>query len=231
MTTTTPTVTAHARQFVYFADPMCSWCYGFAPVIAALERQFAGRMSVRLVMGGLRAYNTRAMRAEDKAYIEGAWSRVGAASGQAFDMSFFARENFLYDTEPACRAVVTVRQLAPAKALGFMAAIQSAFYGANCDITSTEVLAGLASAAGVDADTFTLAFLSAEMRRATAGDFEFTRSCGISGYPALLAGSEARGYLLVTSGFRPLAALAEPLEQWWASRPRDGLGVDASGET
>jgi hypothetical protein len=24
------------RQLVYFADPMCSWCYGFSPVIAAI---------------------------------------------------------------------------------------------------------------------------------------------------------------------------------------------------
>ena len=32
------------HQFVYFADPMCSWCYGFAPVIAALAERFEGRL-------------------------------------------------------------------------------------------------------------------------------------------------------------------------------------------
>ena len=26
------------RELIYFADPMCSWCYGFAPVISAIER-------------------------------------------------------------------------------------------------------------------------------------------------------------------------------------------------
>jgi putative protein-disulfide isomerase len=26
------------KHLVYFADPMCSWCYGFSPVIAALEQ-------------------------------------------------------------------------------------------------------------------------------------------------------------------------------------------------
>ena len=41
-----------APHFIYFADPMCSWCYGFSPVMGALARQFEGRLPVRVVMGG-----------------------------------------------------------------------------------------------------------------------------------------------------------------------------------
>jgi len=99
------------HRFIYFADPMCSWCYGFAPVIWALAERFEGRMDVQLVMGGLRAGNTAPMREEDRAYIRDAWARVHAASGQPFDFSFHEREAFVYDTEPACRAVVAVRRL------------------------------------------------------------------------------------------------------------------------
>ena len=98
------------KHFVYFADPMCSWCYGFSPVITTLAERFSGRLPVRLVMGGLRAGNTRPMRPQDKDYIRGAWTRVGEASGQPFDFAFFEREGFIYDTEPACRAVVTMRR-------------------------------------------------------------------------------------------------------------------------
>ena len=29
-------------QLVYFADPMCSWCYGFSPVITTLAERFEG---------------------------------------------------------------------------------------------------------------------------------------------------------------------------------------------
>jgi len=50
------------HQFVYFADPMCSWCYGFAPVIAALAERFEGRLGLQLVMGGLRAGHAAPMR-------------------------------------------------------------------------------------------------------------------------------------------------------------------------
>ena len=32
------------RNLVYFADPMCSWCYGFSPVITALAERFEDRL-------------------------------------------------------------------------------------------------------------------------------------------------------------------------------------------
>ena len=50
------------KRLVYFADPMCSWCYGFSPVIGAIAERFEGRMPLDLVMGGLRAGNTSPMR-------------------------------------------------------------------------------------------------------------------------------------------------------------------------
>ena len=202
------------RHFLYVADPMCSWCYGFAPVMAALASQFEGRLGVRLVMGGLRAGNTQPMREKDREYIRGAWRDVTAASGQPFDMSFFDRESFIYDTEPACRAVVTMRHLAPGKAMDFLAQVSTAFYAANRDVTSEDVLADIAAQAGEDRASFLAALKSADARNATFRDFLGAKQAGIEGFPLLAAGSEATGYALVTQGFRPLDGLPEAIEAW-----------------
>src|SRR5690606_27099081 len=75
------------KELVYFADPMCSWCYGFAPVVAAIEQHFRGRLPLRLVMGGLRAGQTQPMRDKDRDYVRNEWVRVNAATGQPFDFS------------------------------------------------------------------------------------------------------------------------------------------------
>jgi putative protein-disulfide isomerase len=208
------------KHFVYFADPMCSWCYGFSPVITTLAERFSGRLPVRLVMGGLRAGNTRPMRPQDKDYIRGAWTRVGEASGQPFDFAFFEREGFIYDTEPACRAVVTMRRLRPDGALAFMAAIQRAFYARNQDITQTEVLAEIAeSEAGIDRAAFTSEFLTADTRNETFRDFLTSQQAGVEGFPCLVAGNEADGYAQVTNGFRPIDGLPEAIESWLARGP------------
>lgn len=206
------------REFVYFADPMCSWCYGFAPVIAAIEQQFRGRVPLRLVMGGLRAGQTRPMREDDKAYIREAWTRVNAASGQPFDFSFFEREGFIYDTEPACRAVVTMRRLDPSRALAFMARVQTAFYAENRDVTSSDVLADLAAEEGQDRGAFAAALLSPESRNETFRDFLIAQEFGVQGFPTLVIGG-GNQYALVTSGYRPIDGIPEALENWLAQQP------------
>jgi len=213
------------HRFIYFADPMCSWCYGFAPVIATLAERFEGRLDLQVVVGGLRAGNTAPMRAEDKTYIRDAWTRVEAASGQPFDFSFLDREGFVYDTEPACRAVVTARRLKLQMALPFMTRIAQAFYAENRDMTSTEEIAAVAEDAGFDAKDFGDAFLDAETRNETFRDFLTAQELGIRGFPTLIAGSEAKGYALVTNGYRPLEDVLDPLERWWAN----GAPVKAAG--
>jgi putative protein-disulfide isomerase len=205
------------KTFVYFADPMCSWCYGFAPVIAALSARFQDRLGLRLVMGGLRAGNTQAMRPEDKDYIRNAWTRVGKATGQPFDHAFFEREGFVYDTEPACRAVVAARRLDAAAALAFMARVSRAFYAENRDTTSAEEIAVVAEEAGFDREAFAAAFAAPETQNDTFRDFLTAQELGIRGFPTLLVGSEDTGYALVTNGYRPLDDLAEPLERWLAA--------------
>jgi len=207
---------AHTR-LLYFADPLCSWCYGFSPVIAALAERFEDRLPLSIVMGGLRAGNTQAMRAQDKETIRKAWTRVGAASGQPFDFSFFDREGFVYDTEPACRAVVTARRLLPRMALPFMARIQQAFYAENRDMTAPEEIAGVAEEAGFDRAAFAEAFAAAETRNETVRDFMTAESLGIHGFPTVIAGSQEKGYALLTNGYRTFEDLAEPLERWLAA--------------
>lgn len=208
---------AAQTRLVYIADPMCSWCYGFSPVIAALAEQFEDRLPLDLVMGGLRAGNTEPMRDNDKDFIRSSWTRVGTATGQSFDMSFFDRDGFVYDTEPACRAVVTARRLMPRMALPFMARLQQAFYGENRDITAADEIGGVAEEAGFDPAGFGAAFAAPETRNETFRDFLTAEALGIRGFPTLIAGSEEKGYALLTNGYRPLEDLAGPLERWLAA--------------
>ena len=37
-------------NLIYFADPMCSWCYGFSPVVAQIRREFGRGLPIRLAL-------------------------------------------------------------------------------------------------------------------------------------------------------------------------------------
>lgn len=217
MSTADPDRPATTPFLLYVADPMCSWCYGFSPVITAVAGHFGDRLPVRLMMGGLRAGNTRAMRPEDKDYIRNAWTKVGAATGQPFDMAFFDRDGFVYDTEPACRSVVVARTLNPVKSLGYMSAVQRGFYAENRDTTNAQVLVDIAGEQGFDRPAFSDAMVSPEMKNATFKDFLVAQQAGIEGFPTLLATRDGTNFALVTNGYRPLDGLCEALETWLAA--------------
>lgn len=94
------------RQIIYVADPMCFWCWGFSPVIHSIRESFDGTLTVQLLMGGLRPGTTDPMDEAAKIMVREHWDHVREASGQPFDFGFFDRAGFVYDTEPAPRAVV-----------------------------------------------------------------------------------------------------------------------------
>lgn len=202
------------KQLIYYADPMCSWCWGFSPVITALAARFAGDAPIQLIMGGLRPGTTKVMADKDKAYIRSHWEHVQERTGQSFNFDFFERTDFVYDTEPACRAVATARSFGPAHGLSMLARVHRAFYMEGQDTTDRETLIGLAAADGIDPQVFAEQFDSKDAKRVTQLDFQFAQETGVSGFPTLLAGTDRKGFGLVTSGYQPLEALEGPIAQW-----------------
>lgn len=200
------------RFLVYFADPMCSWCYGFGPELEALLRERPATR-VDVVMGGLRPYNTEPASPAFREMLAGHWAQVARETGLGFNDAALAREGFIYDTEPACRAVVAMRAMDAARALPYLRRVQLAFFTRGLDVTDAAVLADLAAAEGVDRAVFLAAHASDEAKAAARQDFAATQQTGVTGFPTLAAGYPDRRYFLVTSGFARAAVLADRLDR------------------
>ncbi|WP_286914260.1 MULTISPECIES: DsbA family protein [unclassified Pseudomonas] len=200
-------------RLLYVMDPMCSWCWGFAPVAAALIAQAAeAGVPTRLVLGGLRSGGS-ALDASTRRYILEHWQAVSEATGQPFRFDGAMPDGFVYDTEPACRALVTARELDAERVWPLLALIQASFYEQGVDVTTAPHLVELAERAGFDRALFAEAFARADMRAATAADFSWVQDLGIAGFPTLLA--ERNGQLaLLTNGYQPLESLQPLLGRW-----------------
>jgi putative protein-disulfide isomerase len=201
------------RTLLYFADPMCSWCWGFSPVIREIAAAVGERASVRLIVGGLRTGRTHAMDAKAKAVIRHHWEAVAEATGQPFSFAFFDREGFVYDTEAACRAMVVMRSFAPGATLSYLDAVQRAFYAGNRDVTDPNVLATVAGPFGLDANTFSALFDAPEIIEATRADFRAAAAAGVTGFPTVVL-RDGDNFSLLTAGYQPLKALKPHLDQW-----------------
>ncbi|HQT79111.1 MAG TPA: DsbA family protein [Rhodopila sp.] len=213
-------------HLVYFADPMCSWCWGFSPVIEAIERDFGSTLPIRLVLGGLRPGTTEPMTDDGKSEIRSHWEHVHEASGQPFDMEFFARDGFVYDTEPCSRAVVVMRRAGMPAALAGLRRIHTAFYAENRDVTQLEELTAIAVELGFPEAGFRSAWNSDEAKLETQRDFALSQASGIRGFPTLIAGigqapedeqspnGQDAEYALVTHGFQPAGRILPALHKW-----------------
>ncbi len=215
-----------AKQLVYVADPMCSWCWGFTPVLEGLLDTVGDAASVHVLMGGLRPGTLALMDEAARNEVRSHWEHVREASGQPFDFGFFDRAAFVYDTEPACRAVVAVRRIDPGRARGFLAALHQAFYAENRDITDPETLVEAAGAFGYEPGGFREIFLAPETRQATAMDFDTARRLGINGFPTLLAREGQRAAPL-TKGYQPIEQLRPMLQAWLSGEAH--IGQDGRG--
>jgi len=203
----------HGKTLWYLADPMCSWCWGFAPVIEAIRQNYSDRLNVELVLGGLRPGTKAPMGSAQREEILHHWQAVQRQTGQAFRFEGALPEGFIYDTEPASRAVVTVSAINPETTFPFFQAIQSAFYAEQADVTKLDVLAQLAVSAGVDAQYFLQAFESDAIKSQILAHFHKARLWGVHAFPTVIV-QNATGYSLLTRGYRPLEQLRLQLDAW-----------------
>lgn len=201
-------------RLIYIMDPMCSWCWGFSPVMQQLADQ-AAQYGVALTLraGGLRPHVKLGLTEQKAQIILGHWRTVQERTGQPVTLEGALPAGFVYNTEPADRALVVARYLDETKLWDFVQRLQHAFYVDLLDITQAKQILNIAGQAGYSKKHFAEAFDSKAMQQATLEDFEWVGSLGISGFPTLLA--EHKGQLaLLTNGYQAFSALSGLLDSW-----------------
>ena len=202
------------NQLIYFADPMCSWCWGFSPVIDTIQETWGEDLPVLLVLGGLQPGTTKPLNGKAKDSIREHWDHVHERTDQPFDHSFFDREGFVYDTEPPSRAIVAMHSLAKDGSLAALKAMHSAFYADNRDVTDGDTLADIAEELGHEREAFLMAFDSEDSKVATQRGFEFSRGIRVTGFPTLLAGDNENGFRALTQGYQDFESIKPGIEAY-----------------
>ena len=205
-------------NLIFVGDPMCSWCYGFSKELSSVLESTPG-LSLEIVLGGLRAGGTDVLDDEGKQFRLSHWARVEAASGVPFNRAaLLAREGFVYDTEPICRAVVTARKLAPAvNLLAVFRALQHAFYVDGLDTTDPQTLARVTAKALTGAghpasgEEVLQKFNEESTAQEAREDFRKARRWGINSFPALLADVDGDRHV-VTPGFSDAAGIRDAIQ-------------------
>jgi putative protein-disulfide isomerase len=208
------TVPTNKTELIYIGDPMCSWCWGIAPALKQLNGYFAKQnVPFSILLGGLRPGGGDPWDDQMKNFLKHHWEEVQKRSGQPFGHALFDKAQFNYDTEPACRAVVTARTMMKGSVLPFFEAIQHKFYVLSEDPGQLAFYESLCKQFTLDFIHFSEAFQSDELRLATSDEFKLNRQWGVSGYPTVVMSHNNQLYSLASgfSTFEVMRGIAEKI--------------------
>lgn len=205
------TMAQEKNTIIYFGDPMCSWCYGFSPEFSKVVAEMDEKINVELVMGGLRPYNTETM-ADLGGFLKHHWEEVGKRSGQPFQYDILNASDILYDTEPACRAVVTVRQMDTSLEFEFFKAVQHAFYFENKNPNLTSTFTEIAGQFNLDKNKFQQLFESEALKKAVQKDFTRSVEMGVRGFPTVIF-IKGEDYYLLSNGYTKAEVIIAKINQ------------------
>lgn len=203
-------------EFVYVGDPMCSWCWGFAPALEELDSRYS--IPLRVVMGGLRTGSQAdPMDEQARQQLADYWQGVAQRTGQPFTTASLERDGWSYNTEPSCRAVVAMRELAPHQTLRWVARLHRAFYVEGVDITDISVFPELLDGFDPEPDRFAQLLADDATVERTQQDFAEAQRYGVSGFPTVLF-RDSEELAVVTRGFVPWDQLEPALTNWLEER-------------
>lgn len=209
-------VDSQPLQLLYIFDPLCGWCYGTSPVVQRLADEFAGRVSVTVLSGGMITGDETGPIRQMWPYIRQASQQVAQVTGVAFGEAFRQlgeAGEYRLDSEPPSRALMVFKQLDPlAREAAFAHALQRAHFVDGQDLNDPATYAGLASEFSLDPAEFLRWWDSDASRQATQHEFGVVQRLGVQGFPTLVLAHGSQGYVLAR-GYQPYEQLQDGLEQ------------------
>ena len=170
----------------YIADPMCSWCWGFSPVLEAVSGVLPDEIPIRYVMGGLARDSEEPMPEETRSYVQSQWRLVAERTGAEFNWDFWTDCEPRRSTYPACRAVIAAGMQRPEGTGEMFQAIQHAYYLEARNPSEVETLVQLAGELNLDTQRFSGDLQSNHTDELLHKDFELRRSLHADKFPTMI---------------------------------------------
>ncbi len=183
-------VAQYQEALIYVHDPMCSWCWGYQPVLGQIRQALEGKLAIVDLVGGLAPDTDELMPELMQTQIASYWRKIEEQLGTQFDHSFWQKNQPRRATYPACRAVLAAKRqsykglneqdLARVMTL----AIQQAYYLRAMNPSDEDILLQLADELGFDFDQFLKDFESESIHKELLNEIEFARSIGGNSFPS-----------------------------------------------
>ncbi|HAA75078.1 TPA: DsbA family protein [Candidatus Latescibacteria bacterium] len=197
------------KELIYVADPMCSWCWGYHPVIDHVHDSVDA--PIQYVMGGLARDSYEPMSQETRAYVQDQWRKVTEETGATFNWDFWEVCQPRRSTYPACRAVIAAAD--QDKTREMFEAIQRAYYQEARNPSDLSTLTDMAREIDLDVDRFTADIASDDVEQELQDGFNVRRCLNANLFPSLIALTEDGQPKWLTKGYATTDQVMDRIHQ------------------
>jgi len=176
----------HIQPILYYVyDPMCSWCWGYAPTWHKLKAALEGSgIVVKYQLGGLAADSNEPMPLEMQDFLQQTWRNISDQLGTQFNDDFWRKCQPRRSTYPACRAALIAREMGLEQLM--IQGIQTAYYLEAKNPSNIDTLVTIATDIGLNRTTFTEQINSARLNQRLMDEINAVRQLPINGFPSLV---------------------------------------------
>lgn len=168
----------------YVYDPMCSWCWGYAPTWQLLRQNIPQYINVRYCVGGLAPDSDDVMEDDMQVFLQNTWHKIARQLGTQFNFDFWQECTPRRSTYNACRAVIIAREYNQEKQM--LLAIQQAYYLHAKNPSDIAVLKQLFDDIGIDCTELDSRFKSPQLEQKLLKEISQARQLPIQGFPSLV---------------------------------------------
>ncbi|MEW8012657.1 MAG: DsbA family protein [Candidatus Thiodiazotropha sp.] len=171
----------------YIHDPMCSWCWGFRPVLEVFLSRLPDDITTSRLLGGLAADSSQPMPDDLRMRLQSTWRRIGKRiPSTRFNFDFWARNTPRRSTYPACRAVIAARSIDPEMEDNMIVAIQQAYYLQARNPSDDTTLIELAMEIGLNEQQFSKLLNHSSTQQKLDSEVAQSLRMGARSFPSLV---------------------------------------------
>jgi len=177
-------------KIIYIYDAICGWCFGFSPVMAKFAENYADKVDITVISGGLKLGDGVGTINEIAAFLKDAYLDVEEETGVKFGKAFIdgplEEGTMVLNSLPPAIALSIMKERFPEKALKFAAMLHQMIYVDGIGPEKYSAYGAYAAKLGYDEAEFYAKMLDHSYVELAKQDFTYAISHGVRSFPTLL---------------------------------------------
>jgi putative protein-disulfide isomerase len=214
-----PTGGQGAGVLWYCYDAYCGWCYGFSPVISRIAKEYADRLPIEVLSGGMIMPEEPTHFAPMARYIQSAYKRVEELTGIKFGEDFLwhvfhpDETDWFPDSTKSAIALCIFKEYYPDKAVFIASDLQYALNYEGRDLTDDEAYRHLVKKYNIPEEDFYAKLKSEKYREKAYYEFALVKQLQVTGFPCVLLQVSDSKFYLLASGYTEYETLKGRIEK------------------